>query len=132
MKHVPPECIQWDWVRKGLRQIQRRCGETNWQVGDIFARLDDGRCHLFACDAGFMVLELDHEAVSNRKFLNVWLAWFRPNYAKQHRAELIAWLDRMRDESSSEWWQFSSPREGWIGIEPDCEKHLTIWRRKAK
>lgn len=73
------------------------------------------------------MLEVDHE--SGHKYLNVWLAWFQPNYAKEHRQELLAFLDAKKAELGCAWIQFASPREGWLGIEPDFHKAMTIWRR---
>jgi hypothetical protein len=111
-----------------LKKVLRRCPNATWTPEFVRQALETGQAGLFVCEGGFLILEVDYEA--GHRFLNVWIAWFKPNYAKEHRQELIAWLDEARKELACEWWQFSSPREGWIGIEPDCERAMTIWRRK--
>jgi hypothetical protein len=121
---------QWPFVEQGLKTILRRCGPDNWTPEDVKRHIQTGLAGLFICDAGFFVLERNEEAITKKPYLNVWLAWFKPGYGRKHRTELIAWLDAMTKHTYCEWWQFSSPREGWIGIEPDCKKHVTTWRRK--
>ena len=109
-----------------MKKVLRRCPAT-WTPEIIRHYIETGQAGLFVCEGGFLILEQCADV--GIPFLNVWIAWFKPNFAKAHRKELIAWLDQMRDQLKCEWWQFSSPREGWVGIEPDCKKAMTIWRR---
>ena len=105
----------------------RRCGPLNWTVEDIKARVSDGKAGLFVCDGGFIVLEVDFEGISNRKFMNAWVAYCKPLYAKEHEDELTGWLRQMRAACGCEWVQFSSPRPGWWkakGFKP----YMTIYR----
>jgi hypothetical protein len=76
-----------------------------------------------------VILEKCSEAVSERPYLNVWLAWFKPNRARAVRAQFIAWLDQIGRAIGCEFIEFSSPRDGWVGIEPDFRLHMKIWRR---
>lgn len=131
LRHFPRIDTVWPVVEVGLRQIQGRCGETNWTVEQVKQALESGFAGLFMCPDGFVVLHADAERMSQKPFLNVWLACFKPNKAKERRAEFVAWLDHEAFRLNGNYdWRFESPREGWEGIEPDCEKHLIIWRRK--
>lgn len=121
----------WPFVQWGLRQIKRRCGEGNWKDEDVYRLVNEGKAGLFVCDDGFVVLEGLAEPLSNRRYLNVWLAWFKPQLAKRKRKELIAWLDEKAREIGAEWWEFRSPRRGWALIEPECEMQSIVWRRKC-
>jgi hypothetical protein len=107
--------------------VLRICGPLNWKVEDIKTRVSERKAGLFVCDGGFVVLEIDFEGVSDRKYLNVWIAYFKPNYAKEHEDELMAWLRQMKEACGCEWIQFSSPRKGWFkakGFKP----YMQIYR----
>jgi hypothetical protein len=123
----------WDRVERGLQIVQKRVGRTNWTIEQVKNCILGGKAGLFLHCEGFLILEPDHEPLSFKPFLNVWLAYFRPGKAKALRAELVAWLDEqaLRMTGTTDW-RFSSPREGWVGIEPDCELHMKTWRRKQK
>ena len=120
----------WPFVAYGLAQILKKCGPMNWTPPDVSAHIAEGRSGIFVCDDGFVILEVLTEPLSERRYLNVWLAWFKPKAGVRKRKELVAWLDEMREKTDSHWWEFRSPRQGWKIIEPDCEIHSIIWRRK--
>lgn len=73
-----------------------------------------------------MILQPQREEWSCKPFVNVWIAWFKPQQAKALRAELIAWLDQLTNKN----WKFNSPRMGWHALESECEIERIIWRRK--
>lgn len=112
-----------------MLKIQRRCGYVNWTPQAVKERLELGAAALFVHTDGFVILEKCSEAVSERPYLNVWLAWFKPNRARAVRAQFIAWLDQIGRAIGCEFIEFSSPRDGWVGIEPDFRLHMKIWRR---
>ena len=114
-------------VERGLECVLRICGPLNWKVEDIKARVSERTAGLFVCDGGFFVLEVDHEGISNRRYLNVFIAWFKPNYAKQREQELTDWLHQMKAACGCEWVQFSSPRGGWR-IATRFKPYMTIYR----
>ena len=111
-----------------MLRVSSRIGcKLNWTVEDIKARVSERKAGLFVCDGGFFVLEIDHEGISNKRFLNVWIAWFKPNYARDHEDELFAWLQQMKSAIGCEWIQFSSPRPGWIKAKA-FKPYMTIYR----
>jgi hypothetical protein len=132
--HISPADLEsvWAFVDCGLRQIQRKCGQLNWTAGQVKNLVLAGKAGLFLHPDGFVILEPDHEPLSFKPFLNVWLAWFRPGKAKTIRAQLVAWLDAQAMQMvGTKDWRFSSPRLGWANeIEPFCEIHMMTWRRK--
>jgi hypothetical protein len=132
-QHYPPPRVErvWPVVERGLKEIQRRVGETNWTPAQVKEALQSGFAGLFICPDGFVVTHVDTEPCSGKPFLNVWLACFKPGKAKARRTEFVAFLDFECFRTLGHYdWRFSSPREGWEGIEPDCEVHLITWRRK--
>lgn len=135
MNHVPPQELEGCWfeVERGLLQIQRRVGKTTWTPEYVRERLADGFAALFVCEHGFLVLHIDREEVpSLKKFLNVWLAYFKPGRLRAMRACVVPWL---REEAlrtvGSEDVRFSSPRMGWIGA-TEFEIHMITWRLKPR
>ncbi len=105
----------------------RRCGPLNWTIDDIKARVSERKAGLFVCAGGFFVLETDIEGISNKPFLNVWIAYFKPGYAKKHEGELFTWLQAMKSSVGCEWIQFSSPRQGWFKAK-HFKPYMTIYR----
>lgn len=99
----------------------------NWTVEDIKARVSEKKAGLFVCDYGFVVLEIDYEGVSNRKFLNAWIGYFKPMYAKEHEDAIADWLHQMKDACGCEWVQFTSPRRGFIKSKR-FKPYMTIFR----
>lgn len=118
----------WPTVLRGIESISKRCGFIDPEV--ILEKLRSNDAGLFVCDDGFVLLEIDADKMTREQFLNVWLAHFKPGVAKKRRRAFIAWLDEKTVETNCKWWQFTSPRKGWVGIQPDCEVALITWRRK--
>jgi hypothetical protein len=142
--HLPPKVIpdlpfarvlpedlntHWEFIERGLEIVRRICDEP-WKSDDILRCLVDEKAALYRRDDGFVVIEQCTEPISRRKYLNVWVAWFLPGHARPIRQQFISWLDAMKRAHSAEWVEFSSPREGWLAIEPEFVRHRTIWRRK--
>lgn len=127
---VLPEEINahWAFIERGLNIVRARCKEP-WKADDVLQHLVDERAALYRRDDGFVVMEQCNEPISGRRYLNVWVMWFMPNRARPIRRELLAWLDAMKAAHDAEWIEFSSPLEGWLGIEPDFVRHRVIWRR---
>lgn len=119
----------WAFVERGLNVVRSLCDEP-WTADDILRCLVDEQAALYVRGDGFVILEQCNESISRRKYLNVWIMWFSPGRGKAIQREVIAWLDAMRLAHSCEWIQFSSPRDGWAGIEPDFVRHRVIWRRQ--
>jgi hypothetical protein len=119
----------WAFVENGLNHVRILCDEP-WSAEDILARLVDERAALYLRDDGFLILEQCEEPISLKRYLNVWVMWFRPGQGRKVRDISVQWLDAMKLAHGCAWWQFSSPRDGWAGMEPLCERYRTIWRRK--
>lgn len=119
-------------MERGLEQIIRKCGPPNWTVEAVKAHVVSGHAGLFICEAGFVVLEQRAEDVSGRPYLNVWLCCVRPRWAQRNAEAFGEWLDKVASAIGCQWWEFSSPREGWKGIERylPVKAHMTIWRRE--
>lgn len=128
---VLPDDLQahWAFVERGLRVALARCPGEPWTPDDMLGFLVDESAALYVRGDGFVILEQCVERVSKRKYLNVWVMWFQAGEGRKIRDVVVAWLDAMRAAHRCEWWQFSSPREGWVGIEPICKRYMTIWRR---
>lgn len=118
----------WAFVERGLNVVRDLCHEP-WTADDMLQRLVDEKAALYRRDDGFVILEQCSEAISGRKFLNVWVMWFAPGRGKAIRREALSWLDAMKTAHACEWIEFSSPRDGWAGMEPDFVRHRVIWRR---
>lgn len=131
MRFVPPDdlSVHWEFVEKGLDQVLRLTKEP-WTPKDIKHAIREGFASLFVCEDGFLVLQRLKAAWTSDPYVNVWVTWFKPGRAKEKRAELIAFLDDATRQSKCDWWEFGSPREGWVGL-GECEKVRTIWRRKV-
>lgn len=135
LNNVPPADLEavWAFVSHGLAVIQRRCGGANWTADQVKHLILSGKAGLFLHKDGFLILEPDHEPLSFKPFMNVWLSWFRPGTAKAMRCELVSWLDAQAVRMvGTKDWRFSSPRAWRAEIEPYCEVHMITWRRKAK
>jgi len=131
-RKVPPEAIggSWAFVEQGLNQILAKCGGEHWTPRDIRRHLREGRAGLFVRNDGFIVLERCMEPVSGEPFLNVWLMWFEA--LALPKDEIAAWLDGMAKSLNCEWWQFTSPRQGWGHyLEGICQPAYTTWRRSV-
>lgn len=110
--------------------VIRKCGKPNWTSEAVKDRIAKGQAGLFISPDGFLILERCTEAVSEKPYLNVWLAWFKPTRAKAVRSEFVAWLDAKAKSIGCSFIEFSSPREGWAVIEPAFRKHMIHWRRE--
>lgn len=121
----------WPTVLRGLEVVARKTTRANlaplWTPEYVRLRILEGNAGLFVCDGGFLVLEVEG-GYWKTPYLNVWLAWFRPLWAKEHRQELVAWLDEKTREMNLHWWQFTSPRAGWMGAN-ECKLISQTWRR---
>jgi hypothetical protein len=125
--------LPWFWqeVERGLKAVQKKIGSTNWTVEQVKNCILSGKAGLFVHDDGFVILEPDHEPLSFKPFMNVWIAWFKPQKAAAIRRYLVAWLDEQAVRMvGTKDWRFSSPRAGWSVIEGDCDIHMKTWRRK--
>ena len=118
---------EWAFVEKGLVQTVERFAPP-WTPDDVLQRLIDGKAALFVRADAFLVLEFDSEPISERRYLNVWIMWAEPQKAYPMRAQIVAWLRAMRLATGCEWVQFSSPRDGWFGIDAGFLPVMTIWR----
>lgn len=118
----------WNQVVKGI-EVVRRLTQEPWNADDVHRQLIAGQAHLFLHPHGFLITQASREDFSCRPYVNVWIAWFEPNKAKEHRAELIAFLD----EISGRNWKFNSPREGWTALEGlEMEVERIVYRRKKQ
>lgn len=130
LRHIPPAELSgvWWFVEAGLWKIKKKCSEP-WVPLDVYRYVRSGQAGLYVCDDGFVVLRKLAEEFSREPYLHVWAMWFRPGKGKEKRSDLIAWLDRMREELSCAWIEYGSPRMGWIVMEPEFKRAGTIWRR---
>lgn len=119
----------WEFVEAGLRHVLSLTHEP-WTPRDVKQHIREGWASLYVCDEGFAVLQRRKADWTADPYINVWVLWFQADKARQRRAELIAWLDEMVRQQKCEWWEFGSPRAGWAGLEADCERVKTIWRRR--
>lgn len=134
MRHVPAEDVpsHWPAVEKGLAAVLAKCRGEPWTARDIRRHLLRGQAALFVHPQGFAVLERCQEAISGEPYMNVWLMWFEAGSAMPAlRDPIVAWLDEMRQQMKCEWWQFSSPRDGWMQwCEDVCERAYVTWKRR--
>lgn len=119
----------WPMVERGIDSILAKATREPWTARDVRRHLRRGKAQLFLRDDGFIVLERAVEPISGEPYLNVWLMWFAPGCAMpQLRDQIKAWLDDMKILARAEWWQFSSPREGWGAmLETCCERICSTW-----
>lgn len=123
----------WPFVEAGCNKILRKAERVGckqwWKPPDVLERLTRCQAFLFVEPGeGFLVIEEVWEP-NGIKFLRVWLGWFKPGAAKKRREELVHFLDGLKTSSESAWVQFESPFDGWIAIEPQFKRYMTIWRR---
>lgn len=120
----------WSWVERGLNVVRAVSAHKPWGADDVLRRLVDERAHLYVREDAFVVLEKCVEPISERPYLNVWVMWSEPQKANQIRPAIVRWLYAQKAAQGCDWWQFSSPRPGWYGIEAGCEPVYTVWRSR--
>ena len=128
---VTPDDVpaHWPAVERGIAAILAKCPKEPWTARDIRRHLRLGHAGLFVREDGFIVVERRNEPISGEPYLNVWLMWFEPG--KMNRDAIAAWLDEMVRQTRSEWWQFTSPRNGWgQALEGCCERIGATWGRR--
>lgn len=122
----------WSFVAEGLAAIILECPTVPWNSADILRVLLDGRAALYVHADGFVVLTRPNEELSGKPYLGVWLLWFRPGRAEPLFEEIVAWLDRVRDDTGCCWWEFTSTRGGWTNAMAEvCEPPRYTFRRLA-
>ena len=115
----------------GIRAVQQKTKE-DWNETDIHRALVSGRARLFMHPDGFVILERCAESFTQKPYLNVWIAWFKPMKAQAIRPQFIAWLDAITAELRCYTHKFDSPR-GWNRlVHDDYEVERVIYRRKKK
>lgn len=132
-RFIAPDDVpaHWGRVEKGIASILAKCEREPWTSRDIRRALRAGRAQLFVREEGFVVLERCQEPISGEPYLNVWLMWFAPGTLPMLRKEVADWLDETREQAKCEWWQFTSPREGWGKfLEDICEPIASTWGRR--
>lgn len=130
MDFVPPEEIDSHWpsILPGIEIVRKRTQEP-WLAEDVHRALVGGNASLFRGEDGFLIVQRIPEAFSCRPFLNVWIAWFKPNKGKEMQQEIVAFLDKLVVATKSHTWKFNSPRRGWIALD-GCEIERITYRRK--
>lgn len=112
-----------------MLEIIRRTKEP-WTPTHVLQALNEGWASLFVCEDGFAVLKKQKQDWTSELYVHVWALWFRPQKAKEKRGELIAWLDAVTRKEGLRYWEYGSPRRGWIALD-ECEPVRTVWRRKV-
>lgn len=120
----------WGFVEPGLQEVLAVTKEP-WTATHVEQHLRMGWARLFVCDDGFVVTQRLEAPWTAKPYLNVWVMWFRPDTAQEKLRELVAFLDDIQRLEKCDWWEWSSPREGWRWMERLglCQKIRTVWRR---
>ena len=132
MKYVDPKSLKavWPEVERGLLQILRRCPQP-WSPEDVKSHLKQLRAYLYADEDGFFIVEKNQEPHRGTWYLNVWCMYFRPGKGREKRADLIALLDRLKDEALCDYITFTSPRGAWSkALDGYFTLHSCNWRRE--
>lgn len=119
----------WPDIERGLQACLTKYGPQDWEPKDVHDRIVDGSAALYVRAEGFIVLEQCTHQISRKRYLNAWVAWFRPGEAKKRMHTLISWLDAITAANNCEWWELISPHDGWKGLEPFCKRVSSVWRR---
>jgi hypothetical protein len=121
----------WGFVEPGLLEILALTQEP-WTPVHVEYAIRSGYAWLFVDDDGFFVVQKLKAEWTGAPYLNVWVMWFKPGTAHKHLKGLVGWLDDLKAQTKSDWWEWSSPREGWAWLERlnVCQKIRTVWRRK--
>lgn len=128
---VTPDDVSAHWpvVEKGINAILAKCPKEPWTARDIRRQLRLAKAALFVRENGFLVIERSLEPISGEPYLNVWLMYLEPG--SMNRDAIAEWLDGMVRLHKCEWWQFTSPRDGWGAVlEGCCERIGSTWGRK--
>jgi hypothetical protein len=133
VRFIPPDDLSsvWGFVEPGLNEVLALTKEP-WTVTHVKDFLRNGAASLFVDEDGFVVLQRLKAAWTSDPYLNVWVMWLKPDTGRPRIEELFAWLDGIKEQTKCDWWEWSSPREGWRWLERLglTEKVRTVWRRK--
>lgn len=139
IQQVSPDKVRlvWEAVRKECESLLKRFPDE-WIPEELFADLvhTPPKATLFVLVEsdvrGFFVVEVVTDKRSQRKFLNVWLLCAIGN-AKQHRAEILAYLDRLARDCGCVEIQYRTARKGWAkAMQGDFEIKTYVLVRKPR
>jgi hypothetical protein len=132
VKPVLPEDLSsvWGFVEPGLVEVLELTKEP-WTPVHVKEHIRRGAATLFFDDDGFVVLQKLHASWTGDPYVNVWVLWLKPDTGKTRIQELVTFLDEVTKNAKCDWWEWSSPREGWRWLERLglCQKVKTVWRR---
>ncbi len=139
IQQVAPDKVRlvWGVVRRECEKLLKRFPDE-WIPEELFSDLvyTPPKASLFVLNdteiRGFFVVEVVTDKRSSRKFLNVWVLCAIGN-AKQHRAEILAYLDRLAKDCGCVEIQYRTARKGWAkAMTGDFEVKTYVLARAVK
>ena len=73
--------LEWDWVKPAIKSILKEQPKLTYRVEDVYASCVNNNAVLLTAEqTRFVVVETLTDPFTNKKTLNIWIAWVAPEH----------------------------------------------------